>query len=97
MSMTLLGTLKYMAPELRKALFGGETSSSYSQIADVYSLGTVAYALYKKGSFKKIGAFVVQSCKTNKTDKQTHSSSTFLLGKGIKTFIVCLSCYISKY
>ena len=76
--MTLLGTLTYMAPELRKAFSEGESSSRYSQKADVYSLGAVAYALYKRGPFKAKGTFVVQSCIANKTDKQTHSSSTLL-------------------
>ncbi len=82
-----------MAPELRKAILEGESSSRYSQKADVYSLGAVAYALYKRGPFKAKGTFVVQSCIANKTDKQTHSSSTLLnLEKAQKYLLfVCLA------
>ncbi len=48
MSMTLSGTIAYMAPELREALFKDKITLRYSTQADVFSLGLVAYVLFKK-------------------------------------------------
>ncbi len=48
MSMTLLGSPAYMAPELLKAVAKRKSTLRYSTQADIYSLGLVAYVLFKK-------------------------------------------------
>ncbi len=52
MTMSLQGTIEYMAPELLKALMNSEKTTRYNSKADIFSLGKLAYVMHTRGSPK---------------------------------------------
>ncbi len=58
LSMTVTGTPAFMAPEILIAMLKKDPIARYSSKADVYSLGLVMLALYKKGLPGVISTYV---------------------------------------
>ncbi len=46
-TMTVAGTLDYMAPELREAVIRRQHGAHYGSNVDIYSCGLLAFRLYK--------------------------------------------------
>ena len=49
MTMSLQGTIDYMAPELFKAFMAREPTTRYNSKADIFSMGKLAYVMHTGG------------------------------------------------